>query len=218
MADDVRVIIDTDKLMQSVNREIKRWKREGIESMSAEDRRFVGQAAMTSMKTYIAAGISPISGYGRFPGYKWVEAGNLLQAKAARIGRVSRLRGLSSSKHARVRAKALRAEAKATRRKGYPASVRHRYPDKQDRPVNLWLSGKFLKALGLRFPVKGVAIGFYQEPYSLYEQGHREGANGQPKRPIIPQQGETFIPNIMRDVIVALRQKLIERMAKVVKS
>jgi hypothetical protein len=81
-------------------------------------------------------------------------------------------------------------------KKSYPYSVRKKYPGKRERPVNLYLSGDFLKSL------KATAVAAYNkveifigltDPLSKKkEQGHREGANGQALRPIIPESGEDF--------------------------
>ena len=78
-----------------------------------------------------------------------------------------------------------------------------KYPGKRKpkRPVNLYLSGVFLKALrGIGYRVGQeiyVRIGFSDSLNAEKERGHREGANGQPKRPIIPEGNETFTPRIL---------------------
>lgn len=89
---------------------------------------------------------------------------------------------------------------KQRQRKRYPDSVQEEFPNKKRRPVNLELSGKFLDNLdywkvGLRERFE-VAIGFRRAPYVDYERGHREQANGQGFRPIIPQDEETFVKQI----------------------
>lgn len=68
-----------------------------------------------------------------------------------------------------------------------------KYPGKRKsaRPVNLKLSGDFLNSLQAR--VKkfkdgfGFVIGYFDNLSKLKEQGHREGANKQRKRPSIPE-------------------------------
>lgn len=83
--------------------------------------------------------------------------------------------------------------------------------NKKLRPVNLKLSGKFLRSLiantikiaGSWFPV----IEFNDSESDKKEEGHRKGANKQAKRPIIPKGRESFKTDIIRRVerIYALR-------------
>lgn len=92
--------------------------------------------------------------------------------------------------------------------KGYPYSVQKRFPGKRPRPVNLFLSGDFLKALKyFVFGGNGAAkasleIGFSNddELANDMEEGHRIGWLGQGKRPIIPQGSERFAERIDRAV------------------
>lgn len=209
MAGEIKGQLDIQALKASLNRELRRYKKEGIEQMTAAERRIVGQAGLAAMLDYISKGISPIEGMGRFPGYKWVDRIN------AQLKAVSR----SKSKRLVTRAKKrfARANLKALQKTKYPYSAMRRYPDKKVRPVNLFLSGKFLRHVQLRFPNKGVSIGIYEQPYVKYEQGHREGVNTQPERPIIPQGTETFSRNIMNKIIDALRKTVIARLEKVAK-
>lgn len=79
---------------------------------------------------------------------------------------------------------------------------------KKLRPVNLTLSGKFLESLkGTAEKVRNgyaAVIGFSDKKSQKKEQGHREGANGQAERPIIPQSGEKFsqvIQGVYLDII-----------------
>jgi hypothetical protein len=96
--------------------------------------------------------------------------------------------------------------------KKYPAD------QKPKSPVNLKLTGQMLDSL--KFSVYSTRTGFGTEiQYSnqeakLKEKGHRDGANGQPKRPTIPLKslGETFsarIIRLIRDIYsTALKRKL----------
>jgi hypothetical protein len=85
----------------------------------------------------------------------------------------------------------------------YPFSARKSFPSKRARPVNLTLSGEFLKSLKVR-PIKRgdnnyLNVGFDNFESELKELGHREGVNGQPKRPIVPSEiGEDFIRPLRR--------------------
>lgn len=79
-----------------------------------------------------------------------------------------------------------------------------KYPGKlkNKRPVNLKLSGDFLNALTFKEVTSKSGFAtqiFYKgESEDLKEKGHREGANGQLKRPTIPQRGEEFAARIKR--------------------
>lgn len=72
--------------------------------------------------------------------------------------------------------------------KKYPASK------KRPRPVNLKLSGKFLREFSVtlkRFNV--LEYGFFSQYGKNLEEGHRIGQNSQLKRPIIPQGNEKLV-------------------------
>ena len=86
----------------------------------------------------------------------------------------------------------------------YPEGVRGSFPKKRKRPVNLTLSGDFLKMLKFKSKTgrkPKIEIGFYDKLSKKKEQGHREGAGGQPKRPIIPKgKGESYAVRIVTEV------------------
>lgn len=99
--------------------------------------------------------------------------------------------------------------------KKYPGGVSKRFPGKRVRPVNLYLSGSFIAALTYR-AIKtvygyGVSIGYDGRKQQLKELGHREGANGQPSRPTIPQAGELFVSKIQS----ALRSAVVQAIDRV---
>lgn len=80
-----------------------------------------------------------------------------------------------------------------------------RYPAKRKpkTPVNLHLSGDFQDALS--YSTQQVKSGYATKIFyrgakeNIKEQGHRDGANTQPKRPTIPtESGETFAVRIQR--------------------
>lgn len=94
----------------------------------------------------------------------------------------------------------------------YPASVRYKYPDKRDRPVNLSLSGKMLRALKRRtYQAKwgfGFEIGYFDPEEAKKERGHAAGVKGQPKRPTIPVGGREFAEKIQRLVNRRFREAI----------
>lgn len=106
---------------------------------------------------------------------------------------------------------------------GYPYTVKSKYPSKRERPVNLSLSGDFLdslrsKAIAQRSDSDGTTYGLeigLSDPLSrLKEQGHREGANGQPSRPIIPTSAEGFsqsIQAVIQERFLSLLKAAIKR-------
>ena len=96
-------------------------------------------------------------------------------------------------------------------KEGYPATVKTSFGSKRPRPVNLTLSGKFLRRLIARPKGKfTVEIGFFDKYGKDLEQGHREGTNGQLKRPIIPQTGERFVNSIRLGMIKMIREAVQE--------
>lgn len=104
--------------------------------------------------------------------------------------------------------------------KGFPARFpRYKNPDKYpgDRknktPVNLNLTGQMLKNLIFQSAKRGknyfVSIGYLRDDFAAdKESGHRDGVNGQPKRPTIPQGRETFREAILVDVQEIIEERL----------
>ena len=96
-----------------------------------------------------------------------------------------------------------------------------RYPGKRKpkSPVNLKLTGKFLKNLKhdvfKRGKVYAVSIGFTRQSERDKERGHRERAGGQPKRPIIPipKNREKFIRAI-QDRYLKIALKAVKRVTR----
>lgn len=178
----IKAPFDVNKFRRDIKRATKVESERAVSSFNSTDLKEIGESAIAEMKTLVSQGISPIKGYGRFPGYKWVSAAN----------------ALVKSK------KATRKQARNLTKNKYPYSVMRKFPNKQVRPVNLKLSGDFLSALKAR-PQSGakktVKIGIFDESQAVKEQGHREGANGQPKRPIIPIGNEEFSPSIYRRIV-----------------
>lgn len=93
-----------------------------------------------------------------------------------------------------------------------------KYPGtrKRSSPVNLELTGDFLKSLrarGKTGKIPRLSI-FLQGRESIEkERGHRTGANGQPKRPIIPLEREGFtksVNNVIDDVIEDIVNKRLD--------
>lgn len=159
----------------------------------------IGDVAINEMKNLISKGISPIEGKGRFPEYK--AAGSLKGAKATSKGLRDALRvGAGKGANDRgIRAALSQSTGNEKQAKlGYPYSVQKKYPKKRARPVNLELSGDMLDHLTKRSNAaeKSVEIGFYDQKSIKKELGHREGANTQPLRPIIPKANESLAQSI----------------------
>jgi hypothetical protein len=82
-----------------------------------------------------------------------------------------------------------------------------KYPgdQKPKTPVNLELGGHFLNALSYVTQKSGgnySTVIFYEGEENDKERGHRDGANGQPKRPTIPsEKGERFAATIEKEII-----------------
>lgn len=101
---------------------------------------------------------------------------------------------------------------------GYPNNVRKKHPQKRARPVNLFLSGDFLRDLvSQTFKGKlgyGLQVGFFKPESVLKELSHRIGENGQPSRPVIPEANErlaarlrVIISNKFREVFSRVFKK-----------
>jgi hypothetical protein len=183
----------------------------------------VGFSVRQRMLELISKGISPINGYGRFPEYKAV--GFLRKAKnesrilrntlrsANATSRASRGRFAAQTRRNQLKAKLKQKQQAASKAgRGYPYSVMGTALDKfgkRVRPVNLKLTGAFLSALEFGIGRVGkkvlVTIGFFDQEQVKKELGHREGANGQPKRPIIPRGSEMFGQTIRLDIMRLLR-------------
>lgn len=150
--------------------------------------------AVVTMKDMISKGISPIEGKGRFPEYKYVK-----EKKAAKAGK-----GKAPTKSRR-----------------YPYSVQSKFPSKKERPVNLYLSGDFMKALkGDAEVARGIAtieIDYEGDGEKIKEKGHRDGAGGQPKRPTIPNAREGFSNVIVNELRVHFRSVVEQYLRKLKK-
>ncbi len=187
----------------------------GINKETAEA---IGDAVIEEMKSMVAKGISPIEGEGRFPEYK----------------AVTEIRGLKEFKKKSPKSSRSREDAgrliRARTSRGYPYSVQDKFPGKKPRPVNLTLSGKFLSKLkkfisGQAGQKIKIEVGFADDKVRSgtsnkyvsvidMEKGHREGANGQLKRPIIPERNENF----ERRIQVAIEKSFATALAKYYRS
>lgn len=184
----------------------------------------VGFAVRQRMLELISRGISPIEGRARFPEYKNVtklrrnKTINRLQRKQISANRRT-IKALSSqgagrgalAKKLRADNRTLRGGKRAAKGSGYPYNTpQYRAGTKRPRPVNLYLTGDFLRALALS--VKTVAdralveIGWWDPKQAIKEKGHREGAGGQPKRPTLPGRGERWAQVIQLDIMKVLRE------------
>lgn len=165
----------------------------------------IGFVAVKEMKALIAKGITPIRGgpvTGKFPPYK---------AHKAASGASKIARSLTGAR--KNKAKNIAKDAK----RGYPYNVQDKFPDKKVTPVNLKLSGDFLDSLTYEWKRLTNKIGrtliFFNDSYQEdKEYGHRYGANGQPKRPIMPFQnaGEKLAATIDAKIAKILRARLKE--------
>lgn len=88
-------------------------------------------------------------------------------------------------------------------KKAYPRDNRTKkdYPNKQVRPVNLFLSGDMLGALKW-MPYKfGVIVGVFDNEQKEKAKGHQKGTNRLPQRKFLPTtKGESLNISIMREI------------------
>jgi hypothetical protein len=170
----------------------------------------IGFTVRQRMLSLISKGVSPILNAGRFPEYKNVSAKRNLQNSRRVLNRLSLSKRTNAAQIRRKSSKLSQSLKQASR--GYPYSVQKDFPNKRPRPVNLFLSGDFLSnltyALGIRGKAQVIEIGFFDDLSAKKESGHREGVNGQPKRPIIPTGSERFSAIIAQDIATIARQAL----------
>lgn len=96
----------------------------------------------------------------------------------------------------------------------YPDKVKKKFPTKRRRPVNLHLSGDFLSSLIFEArpgSKPSIRFTFSDNLSKLKEKGHREGAGGQPKRPIMPDRNETWSKDIVLQITKALVGAVLRR-------
>lgn len=162
--------------------------------------KLVGETVIDGMQRLIASGQSPIEGNGRFPEYK-------AAGEVKRLTKTKKATSLSTRKE-------INAQISKTKQRGYPYSVKSKYPNKQVRPVNLKLSGDFLNALEFKIirvsEGYGVDIGYFNNTQAIKERGHRDGANGQAKRPTIPRNIERIATRIFQSAISIYKKRIQE--------
>jgi hypothetical protein len=185
--------------LKEVQQEIQELK-EGLTRSEAIE---LGEAVTEEMKRLIAVGKSPIEKTGRFPEYKAVGLARGVEKVARRLSG--------------ERKKAAKGIAAGIKSRGYPYSVQDEFPDKKPRPVNLKLSGKFLDSLRVLVEPGAGSRGWtpkvgFSDPLSIdKEEGHATGANGQPKRPIIPAEFQEFTKGIRNVVLEKFAEILARR-------
>ena len=185
-----------NKIEQDLKAAIRKNAQELIDNLPKSAKQEIGDVIVDEMKDLISKGISPIEGKGRFPAYKWAAA------RKDVVDTVNRFTKGQKGKDVR----ALKSEAKRAYSNKYPFSVQNEFPDKRPRPVNLFLSGEFMESLKSKVRNGQLFVGFFEKRSTQFEQGHREGVNGQPKRPIIPIDDERFSTTIVRKVELKVRE------------
>ena len=204
--DDFRMVFNASKFSKELGDYPKNKLARSLALMKNEQKIEVGNAIIDEMKTVIAKGLSPIHGRGRFPAYK--NAGlikdTIANAKKD-LSNSKAYKGLKGKKRQKFKEELFGAHTEKIKN-AYPFSVQKEFPNKKIRPVNLYLSGEFLKNLKAKVEKRILLIGFFDEPWSLYEEGHREGVKGQPRRPIIPQGRERFSQSVHRRLVKALQE------------
>lgn len=177
-----KAVFDLKKLERDLKKVSGEESEKAIKKINNRDLLQVGENLIDEMKIAIEKGISPIKEAGRFPAYKWAGKKQLARKSGSKKKKVDRE---FSNK--------------------YPYSAMKDYPQKKERPVNLKLSGEFLKNLKAKVVNKILRIGFFEGPWDKYESGHREGVHGQPSRPIIPIDGENFSNSVYRRLVKSLQ-------------
>lgn len=173
----------------------------------------VGEEVTDTMVKLISKGVSPIKGVGRFPEYKVNQ--KVSQALSDKGVNAGNFHGKHEKRLANRHNKRVKQDAQKNQ---YPYSVQDKYPNKRIRPVNLKLSGDMLANLVFRVvrAATGYAVDiFYDGDEDKKEQGHREGVNGQPKRPSLPSvKGEEFVVAIERIYSRIFRERIASLLKK----
>ena len=192
-------------------------KQEFERKITQNDLMNIADKIIDRMLQQIGSGISPIANKGRFPEYKSRSTAKALNAQAREYAKDARDR-LTTKKDktaARAIAKSLRRKAAEAKKKGYPDSLSRKVKQetgKKARPVNLKLYGDFLEHLTAKVRSRIIEIGYFDQKSSLKELGHREGANGQAKRPTIPVGKEKFNAAIEAQMLRAIDEVLKRRL------
>lgn len=186
----VRMVFDANKLKRDLQKAAGEEAEKAVKRISNRDKIDIGEQVIDEMKTAIAKGISPIKDAGRFPAYLWAGKKQLARKSGTK-----------------------KKQADREFKNKYPYSAMKDFPDKRERPVNLALSGAFLRALKAKVQGSTLYIGFFDgdkdkhgTPFGDYESGHREGVFGQPKRPIIPDGKEELSQSVYRRLVKALQE------------
>jgi len=158
-----------------------------------DDKEFLdemGLAIRDESLNMIAKGISPVEGEGRFEGYKAQRGGAKSKGKS-KFG---------------------------VENKGYPLSVQKKYPGKNVRPVNLFLSGDMLKFLRHAIIKSGIRFGIIGAPSEVETRArvHNTGERSDiPQRKFIPwEPGDDFAPSIQRRIRQEMRKHVERIIAK----
>lgn len=186
----------------------------------------IGQTVKDKMLSMVSKGISPIEGNGRFPAYKAV-AEVQENKKAITKLRKQKKSVLSIGRRGKLTSEIIKRSFRNIDIKEGTGKARFgHYPynqpselGKKARPVNLYLYGQMLSSLIPKPAVrvaKGfmVEIGFFNKQAVDKELGHREGINGQPERPMIPQGDEKLNRSILVEIIKIMRQSLRDYIAR----
>lgn len=188
------------------------------ESLDGRVAQKIGFAVVDAILDLVAKGISPIEGQGRFPAYKWAAIRNQLRKESKAISKeLSYVKKQLQGRRRLNQRQLLTFQKERNRREQGQAGARYPFTaeaiaaGKKPRPVNLRLHGDFLEALRSQvvgtMGSYGLEIGFFPGSRDrkgveawVKEQGHREGANGQPSRPIIPVGTEEFAQVIQNTI------------------
>ncbi len=175
----------------------------------------IGDRVIARMLQQISKGISPVSGFGRFPEYKSRTNARGLRQQAKALSKAAKTaQNKQIKKQIKARQKTLRSLASQAQRRGYPDSLGKKVlaeTGKKARPVNLKLYGDFLENLEAKVRGRVVEIGYFKDSEAIKELGHREGANGQAVRPTIPVGNEKFNAAIDAEILKAIDEVLNRR-------
>ena len=135
----------------------------------------LGKFVDVSTKERVARGLSPVRGVGRFPAYA-------VQRKTAQARHIKK--SLSGSRRKSINSKISNAKDSL-----YPRTVKDKFPDKKDRPINLYLDGTFLSNIGYNWTKLGIEYGLQSDRKLMVDmfQTHNNGTHKDvPQRKFVP--------------------------------
>lgn len=165
----------------------------------------IGEFVLGEMKDFIARGVSPVRGEGKFEAYSGVKEVRDSKKKQGQLRKIAKsLVSERAQKKIKRRISAHKGVQTRALNNKYPYNVQDDYPDKKASPVNLKLSGKMLKALRFLPIPNGIRINFLDKDMEARAIKHNEGdpKKSLPQRKFLPTgRNDDFNVSISRGLL-----------------